>query len=60
MKQIQFNNLIKLKDLQLENNEFDTILKLNNSLNLRILNLKSNKITKIEANSFNGLLKLKL
>ena len=59
LKQIQFNNLIQLQNLQLENNKFDSILKVK-SLNLRILNLKSNKITKIEANSFNGLLKLKL
>jgi len=46
--------------LQLAKNEFESIIKVNESLELRILNLKSNKITKIEANSFNGLLNLKL
>jgi hypothetical protein len=46
-------------DLQLANNEFESIVKVNSS-NLTILNLKSNKIEIIEENSFNGLLELKL
>ncbi len=37
--------------MQLAKNEFESIIKVNESLELRILNLKSNKITKIEANS---------
>ena len=51
--------MIRLQDLQIENNYFESIIKIN-SLDLKILNLKSSKITKIEANSFNGLLKLRL
>jgi hypothetical protein len=55
--------LIRIQNLQIEKNEFESILKVeitNGSSELKILNLKSNNIKKIEANSFNGLLKLKL
>ena len=59
LKQIQLTYLIKLEDLQLSNNEFESLVKVNNSPSLRFLILKYNKIKRIEANSLNGLLNLR-
>jgi hypothetical protein len=58
LKKIELSHLTKLVDLQLAYNEFELIVKVN-SLDLRFLSLKFNKIKRIESNSFKGLLKLK-
>jgi len=62
IKQIinEIKSLIQIEQLQLENNELKEIQNFNIFQNLSILNLKSNNITKIDSNIFNGLLKLKL
>jgi Leucine-rich repeat (LRR) protein len=58
LKKIQLLYLTKLVDLQLAYNEFESIVNVNSS-SLRFLILKFNKIKRIEANAFNGLLKLR-